>query len=73
MTFKKVITTVFSRSATVELVLFGTIPSLGIYSSAIMQYHYDTQKKPNIILPGTQIHHTPRCSHLWEYYKELIS
>lgn len=62
----------FSRSAIVGL-LFVTIPSLGIHSGSIMQYHYDTQKKPNIILPGTWIHHTPQCSHLWEHYKELIS
>lgn len=49
---KKVVTTVFfSTSAIAVWILFVTIQSLGIYSASIMQYHYDTQKKLNIILP----------------------
>lgn len=63
----------FSRSATAVWILFVTIQSLGTYSASIMQYHYDTQKKLNIILPEKEIHNTPWCSHLWEYYKERIS
>lgn len=73
LTFQNVTTIVFSRSAIVVLALFVTIPSLGIGSGSIMQYHYDTKKKPNIILTGTWIHHTPQCNYLWEYYKECFS